>query len=231
MRQSVVLPAPVGPTSPVRSRFALRHDRSRKRTCPPNDLAIDSTAITRELAHTLHGLGCDLHHHPHLARLTVWVLVLAHVLLGQRIDVLVGTLLGHLGHAPAHLHIAVRVVGILGGQRHPRIRFQISILHAAAGCVDAHVRPVEIAPHRRHLRPAVGSDGGEVTERLLVEDVAILAETRRHAHFLPALSCSSTENAWRIDFTASVPPMRTPMSSVSAISASVAPWSRTSSTR
>jgi hypothetical protein len=40
-----------------------------------------------------------------------------------------------------------------------------------------------------------------------------------------------TEKAWRTDFTASVPPISNPMSSVSAISASVAPWSRTSSTR
>src|SRR5206468_5930940 len=88
-----------------------------------------------------------------------------------------------------------------------------------------------VAPHRSDLRSAVAADGGEVAERLLVEDVAVLVETRGHGHFLPALNCSSTENAWRIDLTARVPPMSTPISSVSAISASVAPWSRTSSTR
>src|SRR5262249_23437351 len=231
MRHRVVLPAPLVPTSPIRPRPGMRHDRSRKRPCPPKDLAIDSTAITRELAHALHGFGCDLHHHPHLARLTVRVLVLAHVLLGQRIDVSVGALLSHLTDASANLHVAVRVVGILSRQRHTRVRFQVAILHAAAGRVDAHVRAVEIAPHRRHLRPAIRPDGGEVAERFLVEDVAIVTEIRCHAHFLPALSCSSTEKACRIDFTASVPPIRTPMSSVSAISASVAPWSRTSSTR
>ena len=40
-----------------------------------------------------------------------------------------------------------------------------------------------------------------------------------------------TENACRTDFTASVPPISTPMSSVSLISSSVAPRLRTSSTR
>ena len=40
-----------------------------------------------------------------------------------------------------------------------------------------------------------------------------------------------TEKAWRTDFTASVPPISTPISSVSLISSSVAPRLRTSSTR
>ena len=39
------------------------------------------------------------------------------------------------------------------------------------------------------------------------------------------------EKAWRTDLVAMEPPIKRPMSRVSAISASVAPWSRTSSTR
>src|SRR5207249_770267 len=84
-------------------------------------------------------------------------------------------------------------------------RLEIPVLHPAARRVDADVGPVEVAPHRSDLRSAVAADGGEVAERLLVEDVAVLVETRGHGHFLPALNCSSTENAWRIDLTARVP--------------------------
>src|SRR6267143_3741464 len=207
MRQSVVLPAPLGPTRPILS-----------------------TAISG-LSHGLDGLGLDLGDHAHLAGPAVRILVLAHVFLGQRVDVLVGALLGHLHDAPAHLHVPIRVVRVLHGERDHRVRLEVLVLHAAAGRVDANVRAVEVAPHRRHLGLAVAADGGEVAESLLVEDVAILVETRGHGYVLPAFNCSSTENAWRTDLTASVPPMSTPMSSVSAISASVAPFSRTSSTR
>src|SRR5258705_7402061 len=105
MRQRVVLPAPLGPTSPVLSRSAMRHDRSRKRTCPPNDLAIDSTAISGS-SHALDGLGLDLGDHAHLAGPAVRILFLAPVLLCQRVDVLVGSLLRHLHDAPAHLPVA-----------------------------------------------------------------------------------------------------------------------------
>src|SRR5882762_3767392 len=230
MRQSVVLPAPLGPTRPILSRSALRHDRSRKRTCPPNDLAIDSTAISAS-SQALDGLGLDLGDHAHLAGPAVRILVLARVLLGQCVDVLVGALLGHLHDAPAHLHVAIRVVRVLHGERDHRVRLEVLVFHAATRRVDANVRTVEVTPHGRDLGAAVAADGGEVAEGLLVEDVAVLVETRGHGYVLPVFNSASTENAWRTDLTASVPPMSTPMSSVSAISASVAPWSRTSSTR
>src|SRR5437762_573866 len=168
MRQSVVLPAPLGPTSPILSRSAMRHDRSRKRTCPPNDLAIDSTAISGS-SHALDGVGLDLGDHAHLAGPAVRILVLAHVFLGQRVDVLIGALLGHLHDAPAHLHVAIRVVRVLHGERDHRVRLEVLVLHAAAGRVDANVRAVEVAPHRRHLGLAVAADGGEVAESLLVD--------------------------------------------------------------
>src|SRR5260370_37756514 len=112
MRQSAVLPAPLGPTSPILSRSAMRHDRSRKRTCPPNDLAIDSTAISAS-SHALHGLGLDLGDHAHLAGPAVRVLVLAPVFLGQPIDGLVGPLLGPLHDPAAPLPAATPVVRAL----------------------------------------------------------------------------------------------------------------------
>src|SRR2546426_599108 len=75
------------------------------------------------------------------------------------------------------------------------------------------------------------ADGRDVGERLFREQVTAVLGNRRHGHSPLPLSSSSTEKAWRTDLTASVPPIKTPISSVSEISAAVAPWSRTSSTR
>src|SRR6267143_2389710 len=182
--------------------------------------------------HRLDGLGQDLHHHAHLARPTVGVLVLAQILLGERVDVIVRALLGHLDDPPANLDIAVWVLGVLDRERDARVLLEILVLHAPPRRVEAHVGAVVFHPDRRHLRRAVRADGGDVGECLLREEVAVLLGDRSHRHvLLAALSSSSTLKAWRADFAASVPPIKSPMSSVSAISWSVAPWSRTSSTR
>src|SRR6266576_3765676 len=163
--------------------------------------------------HRLDRLGQDLHHHAHLARPAVRVLVLAQVLPRERVDVVVGALLAHLDDPPADLDVAVRVLGVLDRERDARVPLEVLVLDASA-------------------RRAVRAHGGDVGERLLREEVAVLLGDRSHRHvLLAALSSSSTLKAWRADFAASVPPIKSPMSSVSAISWSVAPWSRTSSTR
>jgi len=82
---------------------------------------------------------------------------------------------------------------------------------------------------------AVGDAPGEAREERLaavrLRDVLELDQPRSPWIPFVALSSASTATAWRTDFAASVPPIKSPMSSVSAISWSVAPWSRTSSTR
>src|SRR5574341_1574639 len=47
IRQSVVLPAPFGPTRPMRCPRVMCHVRSLKTTCPPKDLLMFSSWITR----------------------------------------------------------------------------------------------------------------------------------------------------------------------------------------
>src|SRR5207249_8767413 len=197
------------------------------------DFAMSSSWITPGRSpHRLDRLGQNLHHHAHLARPAVRVLVLAQVLPRERVDVVVGALLAHLDDPPADLDVAVRVLGVLDRERDARVPLEVLVLDASARRAEAHVRAVVVHPHRRHLRRAVRAHGGDVGERLLREEVAVLLGDRSHRHvLLAALSSSSTLKAWRADFAASVPPIKSPMSSVSAISWSVAPWSRTSSTR
>src|SRR6058998_880703 len=236
-RQRVVLPAPFGPTRPMRSPSAIRHDSAPKSCCPAYAFWMSSTWIMREgrgvpSSQRLNLLGEDLHGHADLVGAAVRVLVLPEILLGERIDVRVGPLLRHLGDAPTDLDVPVGVVRVLDREGDPRVLPEVPVLHPPARGVDPHVGTIPVAPDRRDLRRVVGADGRQVGKRLLREEVAVVLRNRRHAQSpLAALSCSSTENAWRTDLAASVPPISSPMSSVSAISASVAPWSRTSSTR
>src|SRR5436853_6571930 len=121
MRQSVVLPAPLGPTRPMRSRSAIRQVTSRKTSCPPNPLETSSSWITAARSpHALDLLGRDRDGHADFPRLAAGVFVLAEVFLGQRVDVVIGALLRHPGHPAADLQVAVRVLGILDRDGHAR---------------------------------------------------------------------------------------------------------------
>src|SRR5438128_1653971 len=182
-------------------------------------------------SHALDLLGKNLDDDTHLAGPAVRIAVLAQVLLGERVDVLIGALLRHLDDAPPDLEVAVGVVRVLHRKRDLRIPLKVLVLHPPPGSVEADVLPVVVHPDRGHLRRPVPADGRDVGERLFREQVTAVLGNRRHSHAPLPLSSSSTEKAWRTDLTASVPPIKTPTSSVSAISASVAPWSRTSSTR
>src|SRR5215831_6776679 len=169
-------------------------------------------------SHALDLLGQDLHGDTNLTRPAMRVAFLTGVLLGERVDVCVGPLFGDLDDSTADLEIAVGVVGVLDRERDLRIALQIFVLHPSPGGIEQDVRAVVVDPHWRHLRRAVAADGRDVRERLLRQEITIGLWNRCHGHLPLALSCSNTENAWRTDFTASVPPIRTPMSRVSAIS-------------
>src|SRR2546429_7059085 len=139
-RQRVVWPTPFGPTSPIRAPSGTRQDSSRKGRCPAYAFAMSSTWIMRApdpplgsgLPRGLDLLGQDLYEHADFAGLAVRVRVLAEVLLGERIDVRVGALLRHLGHASADLDVPVRIVRVLDRERHPRVSPEVLFLHPAA---------------------------------------------------------------------------------------------------
>src|SRR2546428_12870706 len=124
-RQSVVLPTPFGPTSPIRAPSGIRHDSSRKSRCPAYAFAMSSTWIMRApdpplgsgLPRGLDLLGQDLYEHADFAGLPVRVRVLAEVLLGERIDVRVRPPPRHLGHPSADPEAPVRIVRALDRQR------------------------------------------------------------------------------------------------------------------
>src|SRR5207244_11205423 len=84
-RQSVVLPAPFGPTRPMRSPSAIRHDSALKSCCPAYAFWMSSTWIMRggrgvPSSQRLSLLGEDLHAHADLVEPAVGVLVLAALL-------------------------------------------------------------------------------------------------------------------------------------------------------
>src|SRR5574337_36879 len=180
--------------------------------------------------HGLHALGRDLVEDADLARPTVRVLVLAQVLLGQRVDVRVGPGLGDVGDPAPELHVAIRIIRVDDGERHGRVAPEVLVLEPAFGGDEANVGAIVVEPDRRHLRRAVGVDRGQGGEGFLLQEVLVLVGKCGH-HASPFLIASITAKAWRTDLIASVPPMRAPMSSVSAISASGAPRWRISSTR
>ena len=97
----------------------------------------------------------DLEHHTHIARLRPGILVLAEVLLRQRVDMRVGALLGHARDLAAHLEVAVRVFGVHDRQRDRRALLHVALLHAALRGVHANDAAGVVEPDRRHLRRAV----------------------------------------------------------------------------
>src|SRR4030095_9790450 len=133
--------------------------------------AISSTWIIRALdsetrrgsSHALDLLGQDLDGDADFTGTPVTVAVLTRVLLGERVDVLVGSLLGHLDDSPADLEVSVRVVGILDREGDVRISPAVLGLHAypaRAGptrwCRRSRSPPASPAPRRRGRRSRRG---------------------------------------------------------------------------
>src|SRR3989442_11586178 len=137
-------------------------------------------------SHALDLLGQDLDDDAHLAGPAIGVPITARVLLGERVDVRVGVLLGHLDDASAHLNVAVGIVGILHRERDLRAPLEVLVLYPAPGGVETDVRAVVVYPDRGHLRRAVAADGRDVGERLLPKDVAEALRDRRQD--LPPIS-------------------------------------------
>src|SRR4029453_14500038 len=181
MRHRVVLPAPLGPTRPMRSRSAMRQVTSRKSAWPPKPFEMSSRWITGPASpHALDLLGRYLHGHPHFSGLTMGIAVLPDVLLRERVDMSVGALLRLLAHTPPYLKVWIGILGVLHRQRDPGVTLEIARLHPPAGGVEPDVRPVVVDPHRRHLGGAISADGGDVRKRLLVEEVSMSLWNGRH---------------------------------------------------
>src|SRR5512145_455773 len=130
-------------------------------------------------SHALNLLGKNLDGDPHLAGPAVSVAVLARVLLGEGVDVRVGALLRHLDDTSPDLEVAVRIVGVLHGERDRRIALEVPVLHPSPGGVEPNVDAVVVHPDRGHLRRAVAADGRDVSERLLAEEVTMALGNRR----------------------------------------------------
>src|SRR5438046_8934052 len=133
-RQRVVLPAPFGPTRPMRSPSAIRHDSAPKSCCPAYAFWMSSTWIMREgrgvpSSQRLNLLGEDLHGHADLVGAAVRVLVLPEILLGERTDVRVGPLLSHLADAPTALDVPAGAARALARGSHPRVLPGAPALH------------------------------------------------------------------------------------------------------
>ena len=92
----------------------------------------------------------------------------AHVLLGERVDVLVGALVGQLGGA-ADADPAIGVVAVDHEHGDVGIAFEVVRLDPPPSGVEAQVLAVGVDPHRGDLRRAVGHHGGDETEVRLVD--------------------------------------------------------------
>src|SRR3989442_9338536 len=133
-------------------------------------------------SHALDLLGKYLDGDANLAGTPVGVPLLTRVLLGQRVDMVVGALLGHLDDSPADLQVSIGVVGILDRERDLRIGFYILVLDPASRGVEPDVRAVVVDPDGSHLRRAVAPDGRDMGERLFRQQITIALGNRRHGH-------------------------------------------------
>src|SRR5215472_6330196 len=90
-----------------------------------------------------------------------------------------------LDHAPAELRFYVGVVEVYYGQGHPRIAPGVAGLERALPRTHEDPIAVEVGPHGRRLRRAVGEERGEVSEVGPAEErFDLLGE--RHAHARPS---------------------------------------------
>src|SRR5437867_981922 len=95
-------------------------------------------------SHALDLLGKNLDDDTDLAGPTLRIAVLAQVLLGERVDVIVGALLRHLDDPSPDLEVAVGVVRILHRRRDLRIARKVLVLHPPPGSVEPDVRAIVI---------------------------------------------------------------------------------------
>jgi hypothetical protein len=113
----------------------------------------------------------DADDHALFARLAVGILVLTEVLFGHRVDVLVRALSCDLRNAPADLHVLVWVLHVLHLDRDARVALQVARPGAPLGRVDDRVTILHVHPCRRHLHRAVGTQGRDMCEVLVPEQL------------------------------------------------------------
>src|SRR5262249_24474889 len=207
MRQRVVLPVPLGPQRPMRSPRPMRHDTSRRSTCPPYPLETASRAITRSplLAHGLDAIGRDDVGHAHLVRLAVRIAIQSQVLPGEGVDVGICSRVCDLRDTALDLHVAVGVVGILDAQGHGGRAAKVLVLDSTLGRVDAKMAAIPVEPDRRHLRRSVGVDGREIGEGLLGSEEII--ESVRHSRHRSILSRRGSRRAFVLSLIAPLSPL------------------------
>src|SRR5581483_328763 len=108
---------------------------------------------------------------------------LPEVLLRERVDVRLRLVAGvAVDDAALDLGAVVAVLRVDPRERHPGLALQVARLLPAERRVDEDVAVLRLHPDRRHLRRAVGVDGGEVPE---------LRPLDRLADLLGQLNCHS----------------------------------------
>src|SRR5437588_12961689 len=95
---------------------------------------VQAQPVTLALLHVPNVLGPDLELDPLLARLPIRVFVLADVLLGERVDVLVGAV-RTAGRGAADLDEVIRVAGLEHDDADPRVPLEVRRPHPADGAV------------------------------------------------------------------------------------------------
>jgi hypothetical protein len=97
----------------------------------------------------------------------------AGVLGGEGVQVLGRARLGHLDDRAPDLEVAEGLARVVAEERDPRIAAHVPLLGEATHRVDPHALAVEIAPHDRGLRMAIGHDRGEGGDRRALDEVAV----------------------------------------------------------
>src|ERR1700733_1549369 len=125
------------------------------------------------LAHHRGVLGLYFVNDAHFAGVAVGIFVDAEIFLGQLVDVSAGAFFGDLDHAAADFEVAVGILWVHQSHGYARVAADVLIFLASLGGVENDVLAVEVAPHGRNLRTAVGHQGAEVGESALLEQVAV----------------------------------------------------------
>src|SRR3990170_609068 len=116
---------------------------------------------------------------------------LALVLHGERVDPLVAALVRYLDDMAADRDLPVGVLLVVDRERDAGVAADVAGLGPALGGVDDHVVTVDVNPHGRHLRGAIGHESREVGEVLALEEPAgVLGQRAGHSRH-PSGRCYS----------------------------------------
>ena len=137
---------------------------------PPGRWRLRTTS--RSSTHRRHSIRADLIYDADLAGLPVGICIETQILLGQPTDVLISAALGSFHHLTANREIAVWIVRIVDLDRDTRIAPDAPVFDPSLRDVEPHVSPIEVEPHRGHLRCPIRHDRGQMAECLLLEKIA-----------------------------------------------------------